>query len=376
MERSVFLQGALVAAGVALGGSEYRDLGLLGAGIGAQLTNQKFSRDDESEADHYGIRYMARAGYDPAEAVRLQETFVRLSEGNNPDWLSGLFASHPPSRDRVEANRRQVAALGNPGGEIGREVYQRKIARLKRTKPAYEAYDEAQALFKKDQLGAALRKVNEAIRIEPDEAAFFGLRGEIKAAQKNPDAASEDLDRAVALNPDYYRPLLMRGLLRREAGDGRGAQRDLERSLALLPTAEGYYGLGKAAVAQGRRDQALGYYRKAAGSRSEAGRAAQLALAELDLEQNPSRYLSARVGLTRDGYLVVRVSNPTQVAVGAVEVVVGPRIGNGIRQQARVRVPRVLAAGQDVELRTGLGPMNTTTARGYGAAVATARIAR
>ncbi len=58
MERGMFLQGALVAAGVALGDSGYSDIGLLGANVGAQLTNQKFSRDDESEADLYGMRYM------------------------------------------------------------------------------------------------------------------------------------------------------------------------------------------------------------------------------------------------------------------------------------------------------------------------------
>ncbi|MGB5496390.1 MAG: M48 family metalloprotease, partial [Sedimenticolaceae bacterium] len=68
MERGMFLQGALVAAGVALGDSGYGDVGLMGANVGAQLTNQKFSRDDESEADLYGMRYMVRAGYDPSAA--------------------------------------------------------------------------------------------------------------------------------------------------------------------------------------------------------------------------------------------------------------------------------------------------------------------
>ena len=199
MERSVFLQGALVAAGVALGGTNYRDLGMMGAELGAQLTNQKFGRDDESEADRYGMRYMARAGYDPAAAVGLQETFVRLSEGREPNWLSGLFASHPPSRARVEANRVELTRLGNPGGEIGAERYQRAIARLKRNKPAYEAYDEAREAAKRGDLKDALAKVEEAIRLEPREAAFYGLRGEINAAQGRDAAAIRDLDRACLL---------------------------------------------------------------------------------------------------------------------------------------------------------------------------------
>ncbi|MDJ0739349.1 MAG: M48 family metalloprotease [Gammaproteobacteria bacterium] len=374
MERGVFLQGALVAAGVALGDSRYQDIGMLGANVGAQLTNQKFGRDDETEADLYGIRYMVRAGYDPAAAVALQETFVRLAESKEPNWLAGLFASHPPSRARVIANRAQVAAMGNPGGEIGRERYQRAIARAKRSKPAYEAFDEAQKLVKANKLPQALNKVNEAIRIEPREAAFYSLRGEIRAAQDDERAARADLDRAVALNPDYFRPLLLRGIVRRSAGDASGAARDLQRSVDLLPTAEGYYGLGRVAAVQGRRDQAVNYFRKAATSDSRAGKQAGLQLARLDLEANPARYLSAGLGLTQDGYLVVKVSNKTQLPVADVRVVVGQKVGNGIREQASYRLRRNLPAGRVAQLRTDLGPMNAATARRYGAVVTAARL--
>ena len=374
MERSVFLQGALLAAGVALGDSQYRDLGMLGANVGAQLTNQAYSRDDESEADLYGMRYMIRAGYDPAAAVQLQETFVRLAEGKQANWLEGLFASHPPSRERVAANRRMLAELGNPGGEVGEARYQQAIARLKRNRPAYEAYDEAKEAAKKGEWSAALAKVNAAIRIEPDEATFYSLRGEIKAAQKDGKGALRDLDQAVTLNPDYFRPLLVRGLTRRETGDAGGATRDLERSLALLPTAEAYYGLGRVAEQGGRREQAVAYFRKAAASPSDAGTLAGRQLARLDLEQNPARYVAATLGLSNDGYLVVQVKNKAQVAVRDVRVVVGPRIGDGLREKASYRVSRVLEAGRAVQLKTDLGPMDLTAARRYAAAVSDARL--
>ncbi len=375
MERGVFLQGALVAAGVALGDSRYKDIGMLGANVGAQLTNQKFGRDDEAEADLYGMKYMVRAGYDPAAAVGLQETFVRLAEDKQPNWLAGLFASHPPSQARVAANRRQLAEMGNPGGEVGKARYQRAIARIKRSKPAYEAFDEAQKAVKENKLSLALRKVNEAIRIEPKEATFYSLRGEIKAAQKKERAARSDLDRAVALNPNYFRPLLIRGIVRREAGDASGAARDLQRSVELLPTAEGYYGLGRAVAAQGRRDKAVTYYRKAAASKSNAGKLAGMQLARLDLEDNPSRYLQAVLSITKDGYLVVKVSNQTQVAVKGVRVAVGPKVGKGIREQGSYRVSRTLPGGKAVQLRTDLGPMSVANARRYGAVVTAARVA-
>ena len=359
----MFLKGALLAAGVALADTDYRDVGMLGAGVGAQLTNQKFGRDDETEADLYGMRYMVRAGYDPAAAVGLQETFVRLAEGKQPGWLEGLFASHPPSQARVAANRAQVAELGSPGGEVGAARYQRAIARLQRNKPAYAAFDEARKALKKGDSRTALKQVDKAIKIEPREALFYGLRGEIKAAQGKDRAAIKDLDRAVALNPNYFRPLLARGMARRTIGDAVGAKRDLERSLALLPTADGYYGLGRAAQADGRRDQAVDYYRKASTSSSEVGSRAGKALARLDLQDNPERYVKATLGLTRQGYLVLQVTNRAPLAVNGVRVVVGVRSGPGIREQASYRVDRRLAGGESVRLKTDLGPIDQSTAR-------------
>ncbi|WP_232059099.1 M48 family metalloprotease [Kineobactrum salinum] len=97
--RGTLLQGALVVGMIASADSEYSNLIVGGAQLGAQLISQSYGRDAEREADYYGIRYMLDAGYDPAAAVALQETFVRLSEGRSQaGWLEGLFASHPPHR--------------------------------------------------------------------------------------------------------------------------------------------------------------------------------------------------------------------------------------------------------------------------------------
>ena len=88
----------------------------------------KYGRGAELESDKYGMRYMSKAGYDPVGAVSLQETFVRLSEGRNQDWLSGLFASHPPSQERVDANRKRLKNLPS-GGIIGKERYKAAMAK-------------------------------------------------------------------------------------------------------------------------------------------------------------------------------------------------------------------------------------------------------
>ena len=52
-------------------------------------------------------------GYDPQGAVTLQETFVRLTQqegAKKQSWLEGLFASHPPSAERVAQFEKRIAA--------------------------------------------------------------------------------------------------------------------------------------------------------------------------------------------------------------------------------------------------------------------------
>ena len=124
VERGMLMQAGVLGLGMAIDNHDYRDLILGTAGISAELVGLTYSREAEREADYYGMKYMSAAGYDPAAAVDLQETVVRLAEGRQENWLEGLFASHPPSRERVAANRRRLAELP-PGGRRGAEEYQR-----------------------------------------------------------------------------------------------------------------------------------------------------------------------------------------------------------------------------------------------------------
>ena len=74
--------------------------GAVGAalGLGAQYgVLMPFSRAHESEADHLGLYYMAKAGYDPAEAPRLWERMGAGSKAAPPEWLS----THPSHATRI-----------------------------------------------------------------------------------------------------------------------------------------------------------------------------------------------------------------------------------------------------------------------------------
>jgi predicted Zn-dependent protease len=135
-----------MAAQAAYEDKKYTNLIAGGALFGAQLYLVKYSRDAERESDLYGMRYMTNAGYDPAAAVDMQKVFLRWSEGKEePSWLDGLFASHPPSAERIVANQRTLAELGNPGGEIGEDKLTQVMQTLKNDEPAYEAHEKALA---------------------------------------------------------------------------------------------------------------------------------------------------------------------------------------------------------------------------------------
>ncbi|MDZ7827574.1 MAG: M48 family metalloprotease [Gammaproteobacteria bacterium] len=245
MERGMLTQGALVAASIGLSasGSEYADYALGAAQVGAQLVTQKYGRDAEREADRYGMIYMDRAGYDPAAAVDLQETFVRLSEGRAQNWLQGLFASHPPSRERVENNRAFAAELGSDG-EIGRDRYRQATAALRARQPGYEAAAEGREALAARNWDRALAKGREALQVEPAEARFHALVGDAHIGAGRHRQALEAYDRAVEQDDGYYAHWQSRGLANLALDRQDAARRDLEQATRLLPTAQSMNALG------------------------------------------------------------------------------------------------------------------------------------
>jgi predicted Zn-dependent protease len=100
-----------VLAGAAVAGAGYmlnRDgregtVPTAALGAAALLGTRHFSRQQELEADRMGAIFMARAGYDPREAVELWKRFAAWKQknsqgGGGPNFLS----THPLDETRIE----------------------------------------------------------------------------------------------------------------------------------------------------------------------------------------------------------------------------------------------------------------------------------
>ncbi|MBU4263785.1 MAG: M48 family metalloprotease [Proteobacteria bacterium] len=349
MEKGMLLQGALLATTMATSGNDYAPLAVGGAQVAASLITQKYSREAELEADYYGMHYMSRAGYDPQSAVNLQQTFVRLSEGRDANWLSGLFASHPPSPERVEANRKTAKSLP-AGGDLGEKRYAEQTRHLRQTAPAYKSYDEAVLAAKKGDSSKSLALVNSALAIEPKEALFYGLQGDILFEQKNFNKALASYDQALHLNDNYFHFYAQRGLTREKLGDIQGARQDLTRSANLLPTATAYKKLGDFALAAGQQTEAKNFFKAAASSQSQVGKEALASFIKLDLPENAGSYITARPERTQDGQLIIRVANPTPLTVYNIVLKARYLDDKGAIKEIPLRVSTMLQPKESVTL--------------------------
>jgi predicted Zn-dependent protease len=93
--RQMAVQAGLSVAGLASPSlAQYSDLLVQAATLGLVLP---FTREQESEADTIGTIYMARAGYDPREAIALWRNFAAEGGNKPPEFLS----SHPADSTRI-----------------------------------------------------------------------------------------------------------------------------------------------------------------------------------------------------------------------------------------------------------------------------------
>jgi beta-barrel assembly-enhancing protease len=78
-----------------------------GASMAIPLGFLTFSRANEREADHLGLQYMYKAGYDPSAFVDFFEKIESL-EKKKPGTVAKVFSTHPMTDDRITAAQKEI----------------------------------------------------------------------------------------------------------------------------------------------------------------------------------------------------------------------------------------------------------------------------
>lgn len=97
---------------------------LLGAGAMA-----KFSRDDEREADRFGLDYMAGAAYDAAGMADMFETMLSLRQ-RRPNMVEQFFSTHPLTEERVAEMEVGAAEIGDAQEKVDATSFERVQERI------------------------------------------------------------------------------------------------------------------------------------------------------------------------------------------------------------------------------------------------------
>ena len=187
-------------------------------------------RELEAEADRMGIDLMARAGYDPREALFI---FDQMSEEMEREQLEeSLFGNHPTVRQRVvnlqnliDAQYPQkVSEIRNP------EIFLAKLLRL--------FLDNVELDIQQGRFKAARSGVEKHLRIKPDDARAYFLLGEIyRQRQQEGDTlkALDYYDQAVILDPNFAVAHKAIGLIHYKAGRRTLARKFFESCIQLAP---------------------------------------------------------------------------------------------------------------------------------------------
>lgn len=269
--------------------------------VAIQLLAMKYGRDDETESDHYGMRFAVRAGYHPTGIVRVMEMLERYTNehgGPGPEFLS----THPNPGNRVEYLNKQIKKEypgDNSTSVYNQPQYEAGIADMRRAQPAYDLADQGDAAMaagieaegKGDSNGAqanyrkALGLYQQAVSREPKHSILHVNVCQAQFYLRDFNAAETSARNALRLDGAGFWPNFMGGLVAAKRDDNNALVHRMENALRLVPESPvGMYYLAMGYDRQGRTGEAIPLYQKAYeafGGEGELAQAARQRLIDL-----------------------------------------------------------------------------------------------
>jgi predicted Zn-dependent protease len=124
--------GVDMAYQIVFGGDQDSQLldGVIQLGLGLAFAD--YSRDNEREADLYGIEYMKRAGYNPSASITMFEKLAAAGDAGTANTFEKLASSHPETQERISNARAQIQSFGGGSANLvlGAQKYTQMKARL------------------------------------------------------------------------------------------------------------------------------------------------------------------------------------------------------------------------------------------------------
>lgn len=96
---------------------------------GMTLVFSGYSRENEREADSYGIYYMTKAGYNPNGVLSMFDKLATLgASSGEASSFEKLVRSHPETEERIQNARNQIAEMGALSASlIANEAYYKQM---------------------------------------------------------------------------------------------------------------------------------------------------------------------------------------------------------------------------------------------------------
>lgn len=221
-----FASFAFAAAGLAPIGT------MVAAGVHGSI--MAYGRDQEREADGYGLLFLYKAGYDTREAAKIWANLLRERDADpDAEQTDIFFSTHPESEERQAVLKRLGDDLQRESGatEAGREAY------LAATLPHRAAWIDDELRRREFEQTRVLLEDLLVDDPNPAELHFFlGENHRLRAADGDNEKALEFYEKALAdtgtAPPELYRSL---GIVRLRMNEGARAADAFRRYLEQVP---------------------------------------------------------------------------------------------------------------------------------------------
>jgi predicted Zn-dependent protease len=233
----------LLGAVLGVGGAVLQSQGTPGAGaialagqIGATLLVQKYSRDQERQADELGMKYMTAAGYNPRAFVETMRILEKAAK-QEPSKFESLFASHPVTSERIATAQSRLSS-GYTEAQTRRtqtEEFRRAVAPLNDEAPAFALADEARELAKNRRPREAEERFARAVSMVSSSPILNALWADIHYDLGDYRRSDEVSDRANSLNRDLFYGRLVNGAANWRLRNLRDALEQLTIAERLVP---------------------------------------------------------------------------------------------------------------------------------------------